>query len=108
MNAERTKCKYKVEHNAFECPPRDIEGDKHVPQLALHQNDGCRLDSNVRPCSDGNADIGLRNMSSSHVSANMIQTDLGECRGVVDAVADHGYDLAGRLQRFHFIGLVFG
>ena len=52
--------------------------------------------------------LALGTCQESHVFASMIQTDLGECRRVVDAVADHSYDLAGCLQRFHFIGLVFG
>ena len=70
------------------------DGGGHVAQTALHQHHVCRVERDVRARADGDADVRA-----------------GECRSVVDAVADHS-DLAALAQaadlRFLAVGQYAG
>ena len=65
----------------------EADGRGNVGEAAVHQDDIRRVDGDVRPCADGNADVRA-----------------GKRRGVVDAVADHR-DAPDLLQAAHDIRL---
>ena len=54
----------------------ETDGCRHICETALHENDVCGVNGNIRSGADGDADICT-----------------GQCRGIVDAVSHHG-DLA--------------
>ena len=71
--------------------PRELDGGNHAGEAALHQGDVAGFHGDVGSGAHGETDVGL-----------------GERRGVVDPVTDHGHDFAFALQQLDLVGLVVG
>ena len=71
--------------------PRQLDGGGHQARIAAHERDVGRLDGDVGAGPDGDADVRL-----------------GQCRCVVDAVADHGHAMPLGLQGLDDRSLVAG
>ena len=79
-------------HHFIEVGPGELDRADHAGEFATHQSDVGGLDGDIRPGADGDTNVGL-----------------GQGWGVINAVADHGYQsVRNLLQPPHLDQFILG